>query len=392
MVTVKGGMRFPALRRTVLAPLAGVVLLVVLGCAAGGAVAPRDSSSSESGATPAAGAGKLRLRLVRIASGFTSPVHATATRSESGRIYVVEQAGRIRVIENGRVLPQPFLDIRSLVQSGGEQGLLSLAFHPNYAENRLFFVNYTNTNGDTRVVEYRASDGAAPERVRELLAVDQPYANHNGGQLAFGPDGLLYVGMGDGGSGGDPGEVAQDLSSRLGKMLRRDVDRSGSDWEIVGYGLRNPWRFSFDRQTGNLYMGDVGHRAWEEIDVTTTPGTGLENYGWDALEGSHPYEDERPNQEGTLVGPAFEYGHDKGCSVTGGFVYRGQNIPAAKGRYFFGDYCGGFVWSFVYRNGQATALRKHPFKVNFITSFGETARGELLLVSHEGAIYRLARR
>jgi glucose/arabinose dehydrogenase len=305
---------------------------------------------------------------------------------------VVEQAGRIRVIEKGRVLAKPFLDIRSLVRSGGEQGLLSVAFHPDYAENGLFYVNYTNVNGDTRVVEYRARAGASPVRARELLAVNQPYPNHNGGQLAFGKDGYLYAGMGDGGSGGDPNEVAQDLSSRLGKILRLDVDRQGAEWDMVGYGVRNPWRFSFDRETGDLYIGDVGQSDREEIDVTTTPGSGLENYGWDAFEGSQPYEDEQPNPAGTLVGPVYEYGHDKGCSVTGGFVYRGQKIPAAQGRYFFGDYCAGFVWSFVLKDGKATALRKHSFKVGQLSSFGETASGEILVVSQSGAIYRLARR
>ena len=319
-------------------------------------------------------------------------MHATAPRSESGRIYVVEQAGRIRVIENGRVLPRPFLDIRSLVQSGGEQGLLSLAFHPNYAENRLFYVNYTNTNGDTRVVEYRAADGAAPERVRELLAVDQPYANHNGGQLAFGPDGYSTSAW----------ATAAQAATRA--RWRRISPRASA--RCSGGTSTAPARTGRSSATACETRGASRSIARPGTSTSATsaivpgrrstspphPRSGLENYGWDALEGSHPYEDERPNQEGTLVGPAFEYGHDKGCSVTGGFVYRGQNIPAAKGRYFFGDYCGGFVWSFVYRNGQATALRKHSFKVNFITSFGETARGELLLVSHEGAIYRLARR
>ena len=357
----------------------------MVGCAAGGK-ALTDPEARSTSAEPKAASGKLALRLVRIAS-VTSPVHATAPRSEPGRIYVVEQAGRIRIIQKGRVLSKPFLDIRPLVSSGGERGLLSVAFHPDYAQNRLFYVNYTNVDGDTRVVEYRARAGASPARQRELLAVNQPAPNHNGGQLAFGRDGFLYVGMGD---GGGPGEVAQDLSSRLGKILRLDVDRPGAEWDMVSYGLRNPWRFSFDRLTGNLYIGDVGGSEWEEIDFTTTPVTGLENYGWDALEGNHPHGDERPNQTGSLVGPIYEYGHDIGCSVTGGFVYRGQKIPAAKGRYFFGDYCGGFVWSFVVENGRATAVRKHSLNVPQLSSFGETATGELLLVSQAGPVYRLA--
>ena len=386
-------MRLPTPPRWIVFPLAGAALLAALGCAAGGAAGPREASGTTSSSAPAAAAGALRLKLVRIASGLASPVHATAPRTEPGRIYVVEQAGRIRVIEKGRVLAKPFLDIRSLVRSGGEQGLLSVAFHPDYAENGLFYVNYTNLDGDTRVVEYRARAGASPVRERELLAVNQPYPNHNGGQLAFGNDGYLYVGMGDGGSGGDPNEVAQDLSSRLGKILRLDVDRHGAEWDMVGYGVRNPWRFSFDRATGDLYIGDVGQSDWEEIDVTTPPGVGPRELRLGRLRGRrHPYEDEQPNSAGTLVGPVYEYGHDRGCSVTGGFVYRGQKIPAAKGRYFFGDYCGGFVWSFVLKDGKATALRKHSFTVPQLSSFGENARGEILVVSQAGAIYRLARR
>lgn len=332
-----------------------------------------------------------KLRLVRVASGLASPVFVTATASEPGRLYVVEQAGRIRVIQAGRLLRDPFLDIRGEVRSGGEQGLLSMAFHPRYESNRLFYVDYTNGNGDTRVVEYRTRANGEPARVRELLAVEQPYANHNGGQLAFGPDGRLYVGMGDGGSAGDPQNRAQSLRSRLGKLLRIDVDRAGADWEIAGYGLRNPWRFSFDRKTGSLYIGDVGQGEWEEIDYLRRSRLDeLINYGWDVLEGSHPYEDKSPNGAGALVGPVFEYSHSRGCSVTGGYVYRGARIAPAKGRYFFGDYCSGTIWSLVVRNGKATKVKRHPFKVPELTSFGENARGELFLVSQNGTIYRLA--
>jgi glucose/arabinose dehydrogenase len=332
-----------------------------------------------------------KLRLVRVASGLSSPVFVTATASEPGRLYVVEQAGRIRVVEGGKVLPGAFLDITGDVRSGGEQGLLSLAFHPRYATNRLFYVNYTNTDGDTRVVEFRAQANGAPERVRELLAVEQPYANHNGGQLQFGPDGKLYVGMGDGGSGGDPENRAQNLQSRLGKILRLDVDQAGADWEIAGYGLRNPWRFSFDRQTGDLYIGDVGQNEWEEIDfLRRSRLTDLVNYGWDVFEGSHTYEDKSPNGSGALVRPIYEYNHNQGCSVTGGYVYRGK-IAAAKGRYFFGDYCSGRIWSLIVRNGKATNVKRHTFTVAELSSFGENARGELFLVSQRGTIYRLAR-
>ena len=335
--------------------------------------------------------GPLRLRLTPVASGLDAPVDVTSTPSEPDRLYVVEQAGRIRTIDGGELSPRPFLDITGDVQAGGEQGLLSVAFHPNYESNRLFYVDYTDLNGDTRVVEFQSRDDAGPARKRELLFVDQPYANHNGGQLAFGPDGRLYVGMGDGGGGGDPEERAQNLSERLGKLLSLDVDAPGSDWRIEGYGLRNPWRFSFDRQTGDLWIGDVGQGQWEEIDHTPRDSPGLENYGWDVYEGSHLFEDKKPNSEGRLVMPVAEYSHEHGCSVTGGFVYRGDAIPAAQGRYFYGDYCSGNVWSLSLR-GATAAVRRHPFHVPALSSFGEDANGELYLVSIEGKIFKLAER
>jgi glucose/arabinose dehydrogenase len=333
----------------------------------------------------------LRLRLTPVASGLDAPVDVTSTPSEPDRLYVVEQAGRIRIIEGGKLSPRPFLDISGDVQAGGEQGLLSVAFHPDYESNRLFYVDYTDLNGDTRVVEFQSRDDAGPARKRELLFVDQPYANHNGGQLAFGPDGRLYVGMGDGGGGGDPEERAQNLSERLGKLLSLDVDTPGSEWRIEGYGLRNPWRFSFDRQTGDLWIGDVGQGQWEEIDHTPRDSPGLENYGWDVYEGSHLFEDKEPNSEGRLVMPVAEYSHEHGCSVTGGFVYRGDAIPAAQGRYFYGDYCSGNVWSLSLR-GATAAVRRDPFHVPALSSFGEDANGELYLVSIEGKIFKLAER
>jgi len=376
-------------------PLAALLALSLTACAGSpernASGPPTVATEQMANTTARTKARAKKLRLVKVASGLDSPVFVTATASEPSRLYVVEQAGRIRVIQAGRLLPDPFLDIVSEVRSGGEQGLLSMAFHPRYASNRLFYVNYTNASGDTHVVEYRTQADGEPERVRELLAVEQPYANHNGGQLEFGPDGRLYVGMGDGGSGGDPENRAQNLDSRLGKLLRIDVDQAGADWEIAGYGLRNPWRFSFDRKTGALYIGDVGQGEWEEIDYLQRSRLGeLVNYGWDALEGTHPYEDKSPNGAGTLVGPIFEYDHSQGCSVTGGYVYRGARVVSAKGRYFFGDYCSGTIWSLVVRNGKATKVKRHPFEVPELTSFGENARGELFLVSQGGAIYRLA--
>jgi glucose/arabinose dehydrogenase len=331
----------------------------------------------------------LRLKLTRVATGLDAPDDLAWAPGEPDRLYVVEQPGRIRVIQNGRLAPQPFLDITNAVQSGGEQGLLSVAFHPDYADNGLFYVDYTDLGGDTRVVEFEARGDDAPARKRELLFVDQPYANHNGGQLAFGPDGRLYVGMGDGGSGGDPENRAQNLDERLGKLLSLDVDQKVSAWRIEGYGLRNPWRFSFDRETGDLWIGDVGQGEWEEIDHTPRGEPGLENYGWDVFEGRHQYEDKDPNPRGRLVMPVAEYSHDHGCSVTGGFVYRGEGIPAAQGRYFYGDYCSGNVWSLVLRDGKATGIRRHRFRVDALSSFGEDAAGELYLVSLEGNVFRL---
>jgi glucose/arabinose dehydrogenase len=375
-----------------LAALVGALMLVA-GCSSG---EPSENSVPTSGSetVPAQTVeeGPLRLKLTIVAKGLEAPVDVTSTPSEPDRLYVVEQPGRIRTIDRGRLSPRPFLDITDGVQAGGEQGLLSVAFHPDHESNRLFYVDYTDLNGDTRVVEFQSRDGADSARKRELLFVDQPYANHNGGQLAFGPDGRLYVGMGDGGGGGDPEERAQNLSERLGKLLSLDVDAPGSEWRIEGYGLRNPWRFSFDRQTGDLWIGDVGQGEWEEIDHTPRDSPGLENYGWDVYEGSHRFEDEEPSSEGRLVMPVAEYSHEHGCSVTGGFVYRGEAISAAQGRYFYGDYCTGNVWSLSLGRGAAAEVRRHAFKVPALSSFGEDASGELYLVSIEGKIFRLDER
>jgi glucose/arabinose dehydrogenase len=375
-------------RAALLLPL----VLLAAACASGGEPSATGAATTQAPSVPtetSTDESSLRLKLTRVATGLDAPDDLASTPGEPNRLYVVEQPGRIRVIENGRLSPQPFLDITSAVQSGGEQGLLSVAFHPDYANNGLFYVDYTDLDGDTRVVEFEARGAEAPVRKRELLFVDQPYANHNGGQLAFGPDGRLYVGMGDGGSGGDPENRAQNLDERLGKLLSLDVDHRGSAWRIEGYGLRNPWRFSFDRETGDLWIGDVGQGEWEEIDHTPQGEPGLENYGWDVFEGGHRYEDEAPNPRGRLVMPVAEYSHDHGCSVTGGFVYRGEGIPAAQGRYFYGDYCSGNVWSLALRDGKATGIRRHRFRVGALSSFGEDAAGELYLVSLEGNVFRL---
>jgi len=381
------------MRRTLAIGLLLGSLAACGGASAGPPASPTGSATaadSPAGTSTAAGApgNGTGLTLKRVASGFASPVYVAMAPGERNRLYVVEQPGRIRTVVKGRIVGT-FLDLTRAVSFGGEQGLLSMAFHPGYAKNRLFYVNYTDRAGDTRVVEYRARAGRTPVRTRELLRVAQPYTNHNGGQLQFGPDGFLYVGMGDGGDGGDPEARAQNLSSRLGKLLRLDVGEQGAGWELVGYGLRNPWRFSFDRLTGDLYIGDVGQNEWEEIDFTPADSPGLENYGWDAFEGSHEFEPGNLDETGTLVPPVFEYDHELGCSVTGGYVYRG-GLAAARGRYFFGDYCSGKIWSFVVRDGRAVDLKTHRFTVPLVSSFGEGLGGALYLVSHEGRIYRLA--
>jgi len=376
----------------------GVVLcalaLVAAACSSGETSsqtqAPTEPQTTEPQATATSGGGGIELRLV--ADGLDSPLGIASTPSEPDRLYIVEQPGLVRVVEDGKLLPQPFLDVEDQVVSGGEQGLLSLAFDPEYESTRLFYVDYTDTNGDTRVVEYEAGDSATVKR-RELLFVDQPYANHNGGQLAFGPDGRLYVGMGDGGSGGDPENRAQNLDEKLGKLLSLDVDPDvrEKDWTIEGYGLRNPWRFSFDRETGDLWIGDVGQGSWEEIDHTPSGSPGLENYGWNVYEGTHVFEDKDPNPAGHLVMPVYEYSHDEGCSVTGGYVYRGERVPSAAGRYFFGDFCSGTVWSFVLEGDKARDVQKVG-RIDQLSSFGEDAAGELYAVSLDGKLYELVSR
>ena len=349
---------------------------------------------SSGGGTPDAPdvAGGRGVRLVRVASGLDSPLYVTSAPGSPNRLYVVERDGLVRVVEDGQARPDPFLDVTDQVSSGGEQGLLSVAFHPDYVQNGLFYVNYTDRGGDTNVVEYRARDGEEPTRVRRLLLVDQPYSNHNGGQLQFGPDGLLYVGMGDGGAGGDPENRAQDLGSPLGKLLRLDVDRSGAEWQTAAYGLRNPWRFSFDRATGDLWIGDVGQGSWEEIDYLAAGHAGLVNFGWDVMEGTHVYEDKEPNRAGTLVEPVAEYSHEDGCSVTGGYVYRGEQVAALRGRYVFGDFCSGTIWSSAVRNGQVSPARRFRFEVSSLSSFGEDGHGELYAVSLDGSLFRFSAR
>ena len=350
-------------------------------------------------ALPAVAAGasqQSQIRLRPFVSGLDSPVYVIGPKSEPGKLYVVEQPGVIRVVVNGKLRPQPFLDIRNRVTSGGEQGLLSVAFHPNYRKNHRFFVYFNDKTGDVRVYEFRSNGTVGlPNTARSLLRVNhREFSNHDGGQLQFGPDGMLYAGTGDGGSGGDPHNHAQNLGSRLGKLMRLNVDKRGAKWQIVGYGLRNPWRFSWDRATRDLYIGDVGQGEWEEVDVRTpAQQRGLNNYGWRVYEGRARYGlGEHPNSRGTLVFPIVTYSHSVGgCSITGGYVYRGRAVPSARGRYFYGDYCSGTIWSLRAVKGKLVGrVRREPFKVQGLSSWGQDSAGELYATSLNGTIYKLS--
>ena len=346
-------------------------------------------------AAPSA-AKKTRLGLKRVATGFDAPTHLAAPRAEPRRLYVVEQSGRIWLIERGKRRPKPFLDISNRVgggPDGPEQGLFSIAFHPDYGTNRKLYVNYTDQVGNTRVVEYRSKGRRARKgTARQVLWVKQSEPNHNGGQLAFGPGGFLYAGMGDGGGPGDPANNGQNHASPLGNLLRLDVDQEGSRWGTVGYGLRNPWRFSFDSETGDLYLSDVGQEAVEEINFTPRFSLGIENYGWNVFEGHARFNDRPVNQRGTLVMPIASYTHAVGCSITGGFVYRGTRMPAARGRYFYGDFCTGRIWSLRVRDGVATSHRRERFTVPQLVSFGQDGRGEIYALSREGSVFKIVRR
>jgi glucose/arabinose dehydrogenase len=323
-------------------------------------------------------------------------------------LFIIEQAGLIQLWKDGALLDQPFLDIRDRVGSdASEQGLLGLAFHPRYTENGYFYVNYTDKNGDTHIARFTAAaqnpDQADPTSEVQLIFQPQPYANHNGGSVVFGPDGYLYLGLGDGGSGGDPQGNAQSTQTLLGKVLRIDVDGGnpyvippdnpfaggGGLPEIYAYGLRNPWRISFDSLTGDLYIADVGQNQWEEIDFLPAGSTPGANFGWDFREGLHPFEGDSQGQ--ALLDPVAEYDHSQGCSVTGGFVYRGSNLPEWQGVYLYGDYCSGRVWGLL-RTPDGSWQNELLFETGYnISSFGVDQSGEVYLVDHSGNVYRLAK-
>jgi glucose/arabinose dehydrogenase len=353
---------------------------------------------------------EITLRLSEVASGLKNPLYLISPAGDP-RLFIVEQAGRIRIVENGKLLSTPFLDIVGKVKSGGEQGLLSVAFHPDYAKNGFLYVNYTDKNGDTRIERYQVASNpnrSDPDSAKLLLKIEQPYANHNGGLNLFGPDGMLYIGMGDGGAAGDPHGNGQNLKTLLGKMLRIDVNKGDpyaipSDNPFVGrkdvhaeiwaYGLRNPWRYAFDRKESLLYIADVGQNKIEEINVVPAAQKGL-NYGWNILEGSACFSllFSRSCDRTGLVLPALEYDHDQGCSVIGGFVYRGRAIPELAGHYLYSDYCTGFLKSFIYTNGKATEQRTWSVgEIGNVLSFGEDAGGELYIMSDKGSVYRLVK-
>jgi glucose/arabinose dehydrogenase len=352
---------------------------------------------------------QFTLDVEPFADGFGALTFVTNAHDGGGSLYAVEQRGVIwRIAADGTVDQTPFLDITDRIACCDERGLLGLAFHPSFAQNGRFFVDYTDLDGNTVVAEFGlAPDGFGdPGSERFLLGVEQPFANHNGGMLAFGFDGYLYIGTGDGGSGGDPLGNGQNLDTLLGKILRIDIN-SGDPYaipdgnpfaggasalpEIWDYGMRNPWRFSFDRQTGVLWIGDVGQNAYEEVDAEP-PGAGGRNYGWNVMEAKHCYGPATCQQDGITL-PVAEYSHDDGCSITGGYVYRGQAYPALVGQYVFSDYCSGNLWAInaadTLAQGSADITRYGVAQIS-PTGFGEDEAGELYLVNGSGQIFRLS--
>lgn len=388
-MTVPLGMRRSA-RALVFA--AACVLLTAPACAQ-----PQGSASGRGGAAPA-------IRLAPVVSGLESPVHLTAPAGDP-RLFLVEQPGRIRIVANGRLLAAPFLDLTDRVGYGGERGLLSMAFHPGYRRNGFFYVNYTDRRGTTRVERYRVSADSSKAdagSARLVISIEQPYSNHNGGHILFGPDGMLWIGMGDGGSANDPQGHGQNPQTLLGDLLRIDVDRGdpyaippdnpfarsrGGRPEIWATGLRNPWRIWMDAASKLLYIADVGQNRWEEIHVVRYDRPGL-NFGWNLMEGKHPL---RGRVEDTrFTPPLVEYSHGEGCSITGGVVYRGRRLPALRGHYLYADYCNGWIRSFRTDGETVEDAREWPrIHVPGATSFGVDDAGEAYVMVQSGTVYRI---
>jgi glucose/arabinose dehydrogenase len=408
-------MTYDGYRKAILRPgflLASAIALALLVVACGGGGGSSDSS-------PPASPSSVSVHLQRVpdaSTTFAFPVLVTAPPGDTARLFVVEKSGTITIVDKAtNTITGTFLDISGLVTGGGEQGLLGLAFDPGYASNGRFYVSYTNKtgNGNSVIARYLVSSGSAnvadPTSAQIVLTLVQPDTNHNGGMIVFGPDNMLYIGFGDGGGSGDPSGNGQNLAVLLGKILRIDVSTlpytipsdnpfasAAQGKEIWSYGLRNPWRYSFDRQTHDLYIADVGQDNWEEVDIATHVsggGNGL-NYGWNVMEGNHCYP---PGTASCATAgktlPRIEYDHSGGaCSITGGYVYRGSAIPSLRGTYFYGDFCAGFVRSLALINGTATQFfdwpTLRPAGAN-ITSFGEDGAGELYIMTSAGALYRI---
>jgi len=375
---------------------------------------------------------ELSLSSILIADGFKKPLFVTSHPTNSKLLYVVEQGGKILIINNSKKLGEPFLDISNKIltpsRPGDERGLLGFAFHPNYESNNKFYINYINNDGFTIVSEFSAQNNTVANSLSERILFDlkQPYGNHNGGHIQFGPNGYLYISIGDGGKRGDPLNAGQDLNTLFGKVIRIDVNKvpygipktnpyygeKNMRGEIWAWGLRNVWRFSFDRKNGDIYYGDVGQNKWEEINYEPSSSKGGVNYGWRIMEASKCYNPEKNCDEKGLTLPIHEYPNDAnymvvlgggtqnnsdGCSVTGGYVYRGGEIKNLNGYYVFGDYCSGNIWTFKVINNKATRLTNRTEEINLangefttsISSFGEDADGELYIVEYNGGIYKL---
>ncbi len=387
-------------------------LVVVPAVLLGLAISFACGGDSTNGNNPPPGGDSVALQPV-VTNGLSFPLFLTAPSGDLSRLFVIEKDGRIRIIKNGTLLSTPFLDITAKTSKGSEQGLLGMAFYPDYGASGRFIVSYTSPqgtlSGGTSVIsrfQVSANADIADTTEKVLLTLDQPYDNHNGGMIAFGKDGYLYAGYGDGGSGGDPDGHGQNRMDLLGSLLRLDVAGSGAytipptnPWagslsianELWNYGLRNPWRFSFDRLTGDLYIADVGQGALEEIDVQPAASTGGENYGWNTMEGLSCYGAATCNQTGLTL-PVLDYPHAGGaCAVTGGYVYRGSAIPSLQGVYFYSDYCSGWVHSLKYVGGLATDPRDWPTLATGggVPSFGEDAAGELYVLTASGTVYRV---
>jgi glucose/arabinose dehydrogenase len=387
----------------------------------GGASTTYDCSPP-SGSLPA-------LKLTQYATNFSAPLLAIGAPNDTDRLYVVQRTGYIDIVKKGVTNPQHFLDVNALVSYPGEQGLLGLAFHPDYQNNGRFFVYYTDKQGDTQVVEYKRSadpEIADPMSAKPILSQAQPQANHNGGMIAFSPkDGFLYIGLGDGGNANDEGPGhnpqignGQDTTTFLGKILRIDIDhpdaQAGTPYsipmgnlppagandkaEIWDYGVRNPWRYAFDPCNGDLYIGDVGQNKYEEVDYEPA-GKGQQNYGWNRTEASHCFKPANGCDMTGITLPVLEYDHGIGCSISGGFVYRGKAIPGLRGRYFFGDYCKGKIWSTEIKNGVASMPVDHTNELHLpppddqniinIAAFGQDTQGEMYVVDLAGGVYRI---